>query len=56
MDVTPGTVRSQRASTWPSRPRKGRMNPPRQASTWQSTPRSAAMAASSGIGSMTPWG
>ena len=32
------------------------MNPPRQASTWQPTPRSAASAAISGIGSITPCG
>ena len=55
-EVTPSTRKSHGGSGSPSRSRNGSSQPPRQASTWHSAPRSPASAASSGIGSTTPYG
>ena len=57
--MTPGTRKSQAGGEAPSSPARsmnGSVKPPMQASTWQLTPWSAAMAAMSATGSMTPWG
>ena len=55
MLVTPGTSRPKGATGQPARAMKGSIQPPTQASTWQSKPWRAAIAATSAIGSTTPW-
>src|SRR5689334_15246060 len=56
ISVTPSTRKSQGGTSRPSASMKGSTNPPMHASTWQPMPRSAASAAMSATGSMTPYG
>ena len=56
MEVTPSTRKSHGATSSPSISMNGSTKPPMQASVWKLALASAARAASSGIGSITPWG
>src|SRR3954453_3232126 len=51
--VTPGTAKSNGATSTPSARRYGSTQPPMHASTWNRMPRAPATEASSGIGSTT---
>ena len=54
IEVTPSTENDHGGTGRPSRSAYGSTHPPMHASTWQRMPRSAAIAASSGMGSITP--
>ena len=55
IEVTPSTANVHGGTARPRRAAYGSTQPPMHASTWQRTPRSCAAAASSAIGSTTPW-